>query len=940
NWRFDASAHNFMGVAGGAAGLADFDNDGRQDVLLSGIDNGLKPVTLLYRQTAEGTFELLESTLEPLAAGHWLLQDFNNDGYTDVLLSGLGQSNQRVAKLYLNQRNSRFATTAMDLPPVKDVLLAAAHLSDDNLPDVFLAGNGLNGKDTAALYVNTGTANFRLLQRVNPLSQGDGLLVDLDGNGAADLLYSGYTNSSYQGYRYNSSGSGFSAPTFFAGMVQGSLTATDFNKDGAPDVFLSGYASGGAAAYLYINSGAVLNMPPDAPSGLMANSQGDSVLLQWQAPADDLTPSHQLSYELYIGAAPETADVLHPQASLQSGERLVLRMGRWLKPEALLRSLPEGTYHWGVQAIDAGYRGSAFVAGGSFTVCYKPDLGPDQALCTGDAFSLQAGADLDVVSWYDVQSGALLQANSNSYSAQLSSSQTIAVEVTKSLGCTLYDTLQLRSVALPISGLAPAYEVCRGEQLSLTAGTGVETVNWYDAAGALILENTATLSLRVEEAQQLMVELINSAGCALQETIQLSPLALPSVSLGADPAVCYSSAQHFSLQEAYPEISWHSARRGLLAENVQQYTYADALEKDTLWVEVVAGNGCVNRDTVIININPLPLALAGEDQIFCQGSTVQIGGAYENTEGLQFYWEPADYLDDARLPNPTVKLRQTTAFYLQVTNEWGCVNGDTVQLVLDNESLIDPGEDRYICLGESTRLGGAPTAGGSVFAYSYEWSPAASLDDPALANPIASPLETTQYRLITRSGSCIIDTSWVAVEVRSLPVTTVSEDITIGAGESTQLTAAGGEAYYWYPNTGLSNFAIANPVASPTQTTLYHVIVTDAWGCSSTDSVKVYVKNDLFIPNLLTPNDDGQNDRFQVYGNGIKEISFSIFDRYGKLFYQTTSVEEALSRGWDGTASGSPAPSGVYVWSLKGVYYDGRPLQFKGASSGTFKLIR
>ncbi|HBS87422.1 MAG: hypothetical protein A2W91_13715 [Bacteroidetes bacterium GWF2_38_335] len=92
-----------------------------------------------------------------------------------------------------------------------------------------------------------------------------------------------------------------------------------------------------------------------------------------------------------------------------------------------------------------------------------------------------------------------------------------------------------------------------------------------------------------------------------------------------------------------------------------------------------------------------------------------------------------------------------------------------------------------------------------------------------------------------REKSCISLRAEVTAVVNPLPAVTVSDDVTITIGGSTILNASGGVTYTWSPSAGLSSSTVSNPVASPTETTLYTVTVTDENGCSDTASVLVTV---------------------------------------------------------------------------------------------------
>lgn len=88
-------------------------------------------------------------------------------------------------------------------------------------------------------------------------------------------------------------------------------------------------------------------------------------------------------------------------------------------------------------------------------------------------------------------------------------------------------------------------------------------------------------------------------------------------------------------------------------------------------------------------------------------------------------------------------------------------------------------------------------------------------------------------------------------------------------------------------------------------------IVFNDLGCSDTLIQSICVENvvNVFVPNVFSPNNDGENDIFKVFAIGIKDFSMHIFDRWGGKMFSTTDIEE----GWDGTINGQQAIQGVYA---------------------------
>jgi gliding motility-associated-like protein len=134
-----------------------------------------------------------------------------------------------------------------------------------------------------------------------------------------------------------------------------------------------------------------------------------------------------------------------------------------------------------------------------------------------------------------------------------------------------------------------------------------------------------------------------------------------------------------------------------------------------------------------------------------------------------------------------------------------------------------------------------------------------------------------------------------------------------------------------------------NPSILPPATGWYEITVISDAGCIATDSVLIIVDphKPIYIPNVITANQDDLNDRATVYGNKAAAaqgvIVFQIFDRWGNMLWENSNFDlNDPAQGWDGTSKGKPVNPGVYAYVAKVNFIDNIPLTF----NGTITVIR
>jgi gliding motility-associated-like protein len=171
---------------------------------------------------------------------------------------------------------------------------------------------------------------------------------------------------------------------------------------------------------------------------------------------------------------------------------------------------------------------------------------------------------------------------------------------------------------------------------------------------------------------------------------------------------------------------------------------------------------------------------------------------------------------------------------------------------------------------------------------------------------------------VTGNSGCVLPAQSlpVTVHINPLPTVTFNQNLVVKRGSGITLTpiiTGNIKSYNWIPSVGLSNTAIANPVASPQATTTYNLQVITLGDCPVIVPVTVSVITPIDIPNTFTPNNDGVNDTWsiaslQYYNN----CTVDVFNRYGvEVFHSAGYIKP-----WDGTFKGQGLPTGTYYYLI------------------------
>lgn len=227
----------------------------------------------------------------------------------------------------------------------------------------------------------------------------------------------------------------------------------------------------------------------------------------------------------------------------------------------------------------------------------------------------------------------------------------------------------------------------------------------------------------------------------------------------------------------------------------------------------------LDSDFVDVFIGGPPTAITNPINGICRGDSVQLNAS----GGATYVWTPNYNISNDSIDNPMVWPDTTTLYTVLVFDSCGIDTSQLLVTVFQKNISISP--DTVICLGQSAQL----SASGGI---SYSWQPIATLNNAAIANPIATPITNTTYTVeITDVNSCVWDTSVIVVVDSIVPIAITMNDTTICKGDTVQIYGTGGQTYNWTPTATLINPTDSNPSAFPTQNTTY--IMEAKNGCGS-----------------------------------------------------------------------------------------------------------
>lgn len=368
--RFHDVEAGLAGVFWSSVTWGDYDNDGLMDIALTGENTARDYITQIYHNDGDGRFHDIAAPLLGVRLGGAAWADYDCDGRLDILVTGESPGRTSNTRLYHNDGNGLFSEVQAGLTPVCIGASAWADYDNDGRPDVFLSGIAYSdGTSVVQIFHNDGNGQFHDINvGIRGFTNCSVAWGDYDNDGSLDFLLDGHV------FHNDGDGQFTEIDAQLIDAMAGTVTWWDMDGDGRLDILLTGLSEANKNAWVYHNTAKTPNASPSKPKGLTQRAASStSSTLSWTPATDDHTPSASLSYDLYIGTAPgardvaavEVAGAMTAQGS-SPAKRNLPRPGAVSGTRYTVTGLTPGrTYYWSVRAVDGALANSA-LTGHSF----------------------------------------------------------------------------------------------------------------------------------------------------------------------------------------------------------------------------------------------------------------------------------------------------------------------------------------------------------------------------------------------------------------------------------------------------------------------------------------------------------------------------------------------------------------------------------------------
>ena len=438
-------------------------------------------------------------------------------------------------------------------------------------------------------------------------------------------------------------------------------------------------------------------------------------------------------------------------------------------------------------------------------------------------------------------------------------------------GCESEDTVVISTLPIPEVELGPDQEMCAGDSIVLQTASSHTSYQWN---GDNALNKP---SITVNATGNYRVEVSNSYGCTAEDDIQILVNPVPVFSV-QDTIVCSGQLGILKAPAGLSNFKWSN---GATTSSIE-------VTKGVYTLSVETDKGCIGHSTANVNWHPIPEVSIGADTAICPVNIIPL----EATDGFDYYkWHNGDI---GRFTYANISDTVNVVTVRDANNCWGFDTRMVHALPAPDYELCP---DTAVCNGDTLLL-----EAGYDFEY-YRWN-----DDSDLFLPTLTVRQPGKYWVTVRD-ECFWLSDTTEVVYNETPVIATLDTVIYG---QIGILADGGTKPYLYAIND-DDWQEEN-VFKDLDNGTYIVQVQDVNLCMVADTVSINSIVDIEVPNFVTPNNDGINDRWEIEGmDKFPDSIIKIYDRFGKLLIEYKASEP----GWNGEYLGKHVPSDAYWYVIE-----------------------
>ncbi len=474
-----------------------------------------------------------------------------------------------------------------------------------------------------------------------------------------------------------------------------------------------------------------------------------------------------------------------------------------------------------------GCTGTAFV---NVTVNPLPILNLQNGfVCNGQTTTLNAGNPGSTYVW--------LPGGQTTQTITISNPGTYSVTVTNIYGCTATGSSQI-SLGGTVTNNMQNVAFCQGESAILNAGNPGNTYLWSPGG-------QTTQQITVTAAGSYSVVITDPNGCSgvIATTVNVYPV--PQADFTPNDVCINQPVNFFDISfvngGSITSWFWDFGDGNVSQQQNPTHNYVNN-GPHTITLIVSTNNGCTDTIIKTINVWPLPQAnfsstkdCEGEVVVFTDQSFTQSGNI------ISWNWDFGDGSTSTQQnPSHQYTAPGTYTVTLTVTTSGGCTDTRPRNLIIYPLPLLNFSTNAAgVCAGSTINItNNSTTTNGAINNWFWNFGDGSTSNAYQPSHQYNNPGTYTITLIASTSHGCT-DTISQPVTIYSLPVANAGVDQSICLGSSAVLTATGGTSYLWTPGGATTSSIAVNPLVNST----YAVLVTDANGCTGTDTVRVIIKS-------------------------------------------------------------------------------------------------